>query len=158
MAQILIADSNPGTAAYLQAQLKKAGHSLTVVGNALDAWRAIGRTGYDAMITDVSMPGIDGFVLAQRALQENPSTQIIFLTGFAAVSMDTVATPAFAPKPFTSRPFHISDMSRQMRRLLGQGYQIFDNDEEVSPTGDGKVIYADFTTRMQERDAATAQV
>src|SRR5437762_8259287 len=106
MARILIAEHNKTTASYLMAALKKAGNSVEMVDNCLDAWRASSKESFDILMVDVVMPGIDGFVLAQKALQDNPTLQVIFITGFAGVVMDTQATPPYAPAPITMRPFH----------------------------------------------------
>ena len=120
MAKILIAENSQTTQDFIKNALKRYGHKIDTVANSLDAWRATGREYYDIMIVNVMMPGIDGFVLAQKALQENPDIQIIFVTGFAAVAMDTYATPAYAPVPMTSRPFHIREIAQRVRYLMGE--------------------------------------
>jgi two-component system, cell cycle response regulator CpdR len=141
MARILVAEHNNTTASYLRDALKKAGNSVDVVDNCLDAWRVSSQDCYDILLVDVVMPGIDGFILAQKALQENPELQIIFLTGFAGVAMDTYATPAYAPAPITTRPFHLKDIVSRVRYLMGQGglpsYQ-------PQQDANNNVIYADF--------------
>jgi len=141
MARILVAEHNNTTASYLHDALKKAGNSVDVVDNCLDAWRVSSQDCYDILLVDVVMPGIDGFILAQKALQENPELQIIFLTGFAGVAMDTYATPAYAPAPITTRPFHLKDIVSRVRYLMGQGglpsYQ-------PQHDANNNVIYADF--------------
>jgi two-component system cell cycle response regulator CpdR len=142
MARILIAENNDTVSAYLLAALKKGGHKIDVASNSLDAWRAIGTGGYDALLVNVVMPGVDGFVLAQKAIAENHNTQIIFITGFAAVAMDSRGTPAYAPAPFTSRPFHLSQISRRLGALMHGGFY-----EAASEQSTGTVIYADFAAR-----------
>jgi len=117
MARILVAEHNRTTSAYLHAALKKAGNTVDVVDNCLDAWRVSSDDRYDILLVDVVMPGIDGFILAQKALQENPELQIIFVTGFAGVAMDTYATPAYAPAPITTRPFHLKDIVSRVRPI-----------------------------------------
>lgn len=119
MAKILIAEHNTTTANYLTRTLKKAGHTLQIADNSLDAWRASNREAFDVLMIDIVMPGIDSFVLAQKALQENPDLQIIFVTGFAAVAMDTYSTPAYAPAPITTSAFHLSqgDFNARIRYL-----------------------------------------
>ena len=142
MTRILVAEHNKTTSAYLYNALKKAGNSVDVVDNCLDAWRVSSNDCYDILVVDVVMPGIDGFILAQKALQENPELQIIFVTGFAGVAMDTYATPAYAPAPITTRPFHLKDIVSRVRYLMGQGglpsYQ-------PQPAGNpDNVVYANF--------------
>ncbi|MDD9901455.1 MAG: response regulator [Alphaproteobacteria bacterium] len=148
MAKILIVEDNQTTLEYLYKSLKKDGHAVISQDNSLDAWRATNADVFDIMIIDVAMPGIDGFVLAQKALQENPSLDIIFITGFAAVAMDTYATPAYAPSPVTTRPFHLTQMAARIRHLMGHGGL-----PQTAETGDGTVIYADFANSKSEHQA-----
>ncbi|MDI1228795.1 MAG: response regulator [bacterium] len=141
MAKILIAEHNSTTAAYLTASLKKAGNTVESVDNCLDAWRVSSRDTYDVLLVNVVMPGIDGFVLAQKALQDNPGLQVIFITGFAGVAMDTHATPAYAPAPVTTRPFHLKEIATRVRYLMGQGSLPL---KAPMASADSNIIYADF--------------
>ncbi len=141
MAKILIAEHNSTTAAYLTASLKKAGNTVESVDNCLDAWRVSSRDTYDVLLVNVVMPGIDGFVLAQKALQDNPGLQVIFITGFAGVAMDTHATPAYAPAPVTTRPFHLKEIATRVRYLMGQGSLPL---KTPMQSADSNIIYADF--------------
>jgi two-component system cell cycle response regulator CpdR len=141
MARILIAEHNQSTASYLYGTLRKAGNSVEIVDNCLDAWRVSSKDTFDVLLVDVVMPGIDGFVLAQKALQDNPGLQVIFITGFAGVAMDTHATPAYAPAPVTTRPFHLREIVGRVRYLMGQGSLPF---KTSAPSNEGQIIYADF--------------
>src|SRR4051812_21538774 len=141
MAKVLIAEHNQTLSSYLAASLKKAGHFIEIADNYLDAWRASSQDAFDVLMVDVVMPGIDGFVLAQKILQDNPGMQVIFITGFAGVAMDTQATPVYAPAPITMRPFHLRESASRIRYLLGHG--VLPSAE--SSTGEGRVVYADFT-------------
>ncbi|MEZ0261302.1 MAG: response regulator [Alphaproteobacteria bacterium] len=144
MARVLIAEHNETTAAYLYNALKKAGNTVDTVDNCLDAWRVSSKDAYDVLLVNVVMPGIDGFVLAQKALQDNPGLQVIFITGFAGVAMDTHATPAYAPAPVTTRPFHLKEIVNRVRYLMGQGTLPYKT-QTTAP--DGNIIYADFAQK-----------
>lgn len=146
MAKVLIAEHNQTLSSYLAASLKKAGHGVQVVDNYLDAWRSSSQESFDVLMVDVVMPGIDGFVLAQKILQDNPGMQVIFITGFAGVAMDTQATPVYAPAPITMRPFHLRESASRIRYLMGHGALPVTD----ANTGEGRVVYADFTARAEE--------
>jgi len=144
MARILVAEHNPTTSAYLQSALKKAGHQVEHADNCLDAWRTSASADYDVMLLDVVMPGIDSFVLAQRAMQENPQLQIIFITGFAGVAMDSFTQPTYLP--ITTRPFHLKDIASRVRYILGQGN--LPMTVHAPGATAGRVIYADFAAKQ----------
>lgn len=149
MARILIAEHNRTTAIFLGKTLRRQGHHVETVDNGLDTWRLCTHETYDILLVDITMPGIDGFVLAQKALQENPLLQVVFVTGFAAVAMDTFSTPAYAPAPVTTRPFHLKEIGMHLRCLLGQGYLPL-RGNKTRRTGGNSVIYADFTAKKEQ--------
>ena len=151
MARILIAEHTTTTAEYLYNTLKKAGNTVEMVDNCLDAWRVSSRDAYDVLLVNVVMPGIDGFVLAQKALQDNPGLQVIFITGFAGVAMDTHATPAYAPAPVTTRPFHLKEVASRVRYLMGQGSLPL---KAPQSGAEGNIIYADFAQAKEARQKA----
>lgn len=142
MAHILVAEHNQTTAAYLATTLKKAGHSVVTADNCLDAWRISSKENFDILLVDIVMPGVDGFVLAQKVLQDNPELQVVFITGFAGIAMDIQATPAYAPAPITTRPFHLSEIAGRVRYLMGQGS--LPSKASSAATTEGNVVYADF--------------
>jgi two-component system cell cycle response regulator CpdR len=151
MARILIAEHNQTTADYLYVTLKKAGYDVEAIDNSLDAWRMTSREVFDVLMVDIAMPGIDGFILSQKALQENPSLQIIFITGFAGVAMDTYATPPYAPAPITTRPFHLRDIVGRIRYMMGYGNLPVTNNVQTS--GANNVVYANFLQKGSDQQA-----
>lgn len=146
MSRILIAEHNSEVSSFLKKQLRTSQHKIDVKTKSTDAWKAISTADYDVLMIDVVMPGIDGFTMAQKALQENPGLQIIFITGFAAVAMDTYNTPTYAPRPMTSKPFHLRDISQRVRFYLGESDLPYDNfyTGQNDAVSQDNVIYARF--------------
>ena len=145
MSRILIAEHNSAVSNFLQKQLRPGYHKIDVMKKSTEAWKAISAEDYDVLMIDIVMPGIDGFTLAQRALQINPCVQIIFITGFAAVAMDTYNTPIYAPRPMTSKPFHLRDISQRIRFYLGEPDFPYDNFYgHQDPLAQDNVIYDRF--------------
>jgi two-component system CheB/CheR fusion protein len=82
---VLIVDDTPDIALMLACFLEKAGYRARPVfsaGEALDAARS---ERFDVIISDIGLPGMDGYELAKelRALREYVSTPLIAVTGFA---------------------------------------------------------------------------
>ena len=63
------------------------------------------------------MPRMDGIELARRASELDPDLKIMFITGFAAV---TLSTSSEAPNDarVLSKPFHLKDLVDEVERLL----------------------------------------
>ena len=144
MAKVLIVEHDDTIAAWLSTEMKKAGHKITHVADSLSAWRALGQNDFDVIAMDIMVPGIESFVLAQRALQENPATQVIFITGFMGVAMDTYGTPAYAPAPVTLPPFHLKHINSRVHYLMYGGAH---EDLHAPRPANSAVIHADFGAR-----------
>ncbi|MEP6888650.1 MAG: response regulator, partial [Nitrospirales bacterium] len=82
----------------------------------------IGQTDYDAVVSDVKMPGMDGFQLMERVLTIRPTTSTLLVTGHGDHDMGVKALNAgayaFIPKPI-DREFFVAWLKRaiQLRQL-----------------------------------------
>ena len=145
MSRILIAAHSNAVSKFIQKQLRTGHHQIDVKSNSADAWKAMNNAEYDVMMIDIVMPGVDGFTMAQKALKTNPGLQIIFITGFAAVAMDTYNTPTYAPRPMTSKPFHLKDITKRVSFYLGEADLPFENIyAKQDALAQDNVIYARF--------------
>ena len=64
------------------------------------------------------MPEMDGIELARRAAELDPDIKIMFITGFAAVALNSDST---APKnaKVLSKPFHLRDLVNEVQQDAG---------------------------------------
>ncbi|HEX2164048.1 MAG TPA: ATP-binding protein, partial [Thermoanaerobaculia bacterium] len=106
--RILVADDNADMRAYL-ARLLGERWSVETVGDGLAAWEAIRRAPPDLVVTDVMMPGLDGFELLHR-LREDERTRavpVIVLSARAGEESRVEGLDAGADdylvKPFSAR-------------------------------------------------------
>ena len=70
----------------------------------------------DLIISDVVMPGLDGIELARRAAKEQPGIKVMFITGFAAVSLRASREQPHAK--VLSKPFHLRDLVLEVERVF----------------------------------------
>ena len=121
---ILVAEDSPSIQYLIVATLQMAGHAVTVANNGLEAVEAFemaGRRGsgsfFDAVLMDLSMPGMDGLtaarVIRDRDRAMGGRLRIIALTAFA--------TPEYRAKcreagmdTFLSKPFDLDDVNRAL--------------------------------------------
>jgi signal transduction histidine kinase/DNA-binding response OmpR family regulator len=89
--RILLAEDNKINQKFAVALLERAGHSIDVVENGLQAVDAVRRNSYDVILMDAQMPELDGIGAAReiRALPGSKSTvPIIALTANAMTGAD----------------------------------------------------------------------
>ena len=73
---ILVVDDNPDKLLLLESALKLAGYRVTTATDGDEALAAIESYQPDLVITDVMMPRMNGYELAQR-IRSNPRTKFI---------------------------------------------------------------------------------
>lgn len=102
---------------FLERALQRAGHEVTAFANGQDAFERLQIEPFSLLLTDIVMPRMDGIELARRASELHPDLKIMFITGFAAVTLNNEHT---APKDarVLSKPFHLKDLVREVDRLL----------------------------------------
>jgi DNA-binding NarL/FixJ family response regulator len=77
---IILADDHPHVAEQLQRLLSDAFDVVSVVGHGEALVKAAARMKPDVIVTDISMPGLDGIKAAQEILVQQPSMAIVFVT------------------------------------------------------------------------------
>ena len=117
MARILLAEDDEDLRRFLVSALEKAGHAVTSFGEGASAYEEIKQETFDLLLTDIVMPEMDGIELARRAAELDPALKIMFITGFAAVVLNSDTA---APKDarVLSKPFHLKDLVREVDTLL----------------------------------------
>ncbi len=121
---LLIVDDDP---VMLQAfsgmvELRLEGVTIHTCESGSEALKRIGETDYDAIVSDVRMPGMDGFQLMERVFKIRPTTPTLLVTGHGDHDMGVKALNAgayaFIPKPI-DRDFFLAWLKRaiQLRQL-----------------------------------------
>jgi len=104
---------------YLTRALEKSGYAVTSVGSGATALPLLESESFDLLLTDIVMPEMDGIELAQRAATLAPAMRVMFITGFAAVTLK--AGKALPQAKVLSKPFHLRDLVMEVDRMFEMG-------------------------------------
>jgi two-component system cell cycle response regulator CpdR len=116
MARILLAEDDTSMREYLQRALQRVGYEVAAVGCGTEAMPLLETERFDLLLTDIVMPEMDGIELAQRCAEISPRTRVMFITGFAAV---TLKASREAPRAkMLSKPFHLNDLVLEVERIF----------------------------------------
>ena len=118
---ILLVDDDPKVAFMLTRILERLGYTVTCFTSstdALDAYAASPDT-YDLVITDYTMPDMDGFELARRICGIDPVQPVLLCTGLGD-HIDTKQEAARYVSGFLSKPVEIVQLSALIRKNLDQ--------------------------------------
>ncbi|MFY9351933.1 MAG: response regulator [Sphingobium sp.] len=117
MVRILLAEDDESMRTYLARALDRSGYEVVAVSTGAEALPHIGSDRFDLLLTDIVMPEMDGIELAQHAAQVAPDMRIMFITGFAAVTLK--AGKAVPQAKVLSKPFHLRDLVLEVERMFG---------------------------------------
>ena len=78
--RLLLAEDHTETAELLCALLQPEFEVIAQVHDGYSLVKAAERLSPDVIVSDISMPGLDGIVAATEILRESPATRIVFVT------------------------------------------------------------------------------
>jgi len=116
MLRILLAEDDQVMREYLTRALQRSGYAVTAVDRGTAAIPLLETETFDLLLTDIVMPEMDGIELAQRAGEMCRDLRVMFITGFAAVTLKAGKTMPQAR--VLSKPFHLRDLVAEVDRLF----------------------------------------
>lgn len=114
--RILLAEDDEAMRTYLERALTNAGYQVRSVDRGTDALPLLEKETFDLLLSDIVMPEMDGIELAQRCGEVSPRTKVMFITGFAAVSLRASREQPHAK--VLSKPFHLRDLVLEVERVF----------------------------------------
>ena len=116
MIRILLAEDEEAMRTYLARALENAGYEVVAVDRGTEAVPLLESQPFDLLLSDIVMPEMDGIELAQHCARISPATKVMFITGFAAV---TLKANREAPQArVLSKPFHLKDLVAEVDRMF----------------------------------------
>lgn len=115
MKRILLAEDEDAMRGYLTRALENAGYEVVAVDRGTAALPFLEEQHFDLLLSDIVMPEMDGIELAQRCGEISPSTKVMFITGFAAVSLRASRETRAS---VLSKPFHLRDLVLEVERTF----------------------------------------
>jgi two-component system cell cycle response regulator CpdR len=119
--RILLAEDEDAMRTYLARALENAGYSVVAVDRGTEALPLLEAEHFDLLLSDIVMPEMDGIELAQRCNEVSPATKVMFITGFAAVTLKASREQPRAK--VLSKPFHLKDLVMEVDRVFEEQAQ-----------------------------------
>lgn len=115
--RILLCDDEPLLRATLGDDLEDAGHAVELASNGDEALTRIKQVRFDAVVTDLAMPGTDG--MAVLAAARARGMDVVMITGHGSVNtaVEAIRAGAF---DFLEKPFVGAALVRVMERIEQQ--------------------------------------
>jgi two-component system OmpR family response regulator len=116
-ARLLVVDDEPNIVELLEASLRFHGFEVTTCGDGTTALSLAKSLKPDLMVTDVMMPGLNGFELVRSLRADGYQFPVLFLTAKDAVD-DRVTGLTIGGDDYIVKPFSLSEVVARIRTVL----------------------------------------
>jgi diguanylate cyclase (GGDEF)-like protein len=115
--KILVVDDEEPMRKLIVSLLSTKGHQCVTASNGLEALDKIMEAKYDALITDIVMPEMDGLALTKELSKHYQSLPVMIMTGHAdEYSAETAI--ASGAREFISKPFSITEFIIRFDKMM----------------------------------------
>ena len=117
MATLLIADDEKNIRSGLQMAFEDEGYQVLTASDGNEAWEKLQKNIVDLVITDLRMPGMDGYELLKRISSSYPTLPVIVLTGHGTIET-AVETMRDGAIDFFTKPVDIDKLALVVRKSI----------------------------------------
>jgi DNA-binding NtrC family response regulator len=102
---ILLVEDSPEVSLITVEYLQELGHQAVAVVDAELALEQVAQRAFDAVMTDVSLPGMSGIELAKELVKKYPKLPVVISSGYGALNAEflmgnTQTNVMVLPKPY----------------------------------------------------------
>ena len=146
-AALLLVDDDAPIRRMLERTLTAEGYEVVAAADGGAALAAVERNLPDAIVLDVSMPGMDGLAVTRRLRAKGLRVPILLLTARDAVHERVAGLDAGADD-YLVKPFDVDELSARVRALLRRN----------APAATEQLAFADLTLELETGTARRAGV
>ena len=134
MEQLLIIEDETRLADILQDWFTDKGFKVTVCNDGISGYETALKKSYDAIISDVMLPGMDGFTLVKKLRDMKVRTPVIMLTARVELQDKLQGFDAGA-EDYLTKPFEIEELDARIKVLLRKNGKTIRTDSIDNLTG-----------------------
>ena len=109
--KILIVDDELNIRRILQMAFEKIGHQVSVAEDAHNALQLLESNSFDLVITDVTMPGMNGYELQKIVHENQPDVPVIIMTAYGTIPQ-AVAAIRNGAFEYVTKPFDLDQLKK----------------------------------------------
>jgi two-component system, response regulator FlrC len=130
--RVLVVDDDPGMRDGMAMSLKRSGFFAEQARGGEEALRMVRPGAYDAVVTDLRMPGMDGLQLTARLKAIDPGLPVLLITAFGSLdsAREAMRLGAF---DFLSKPFSPEELITALNKALKSESHLKAEDASEAP-------------------------
>jgi DNA-binding NtrC family response regulator len=117
--RVLVVDDRAEMAEMIADDLCQRGYVGVAMSSGREALRRLATERFDALVTDLGMPEVDGLALLRASMDLDPSRPVIMMTAYTTLESVVEATGGGAYH-YLPKPFRLEALFRLIQRALGR--------------------------------------
>lgn len=119
---LLLVEDDPHLREGFANMLRKRGYQVLVASEAQQALQLLEEHSepIHLLMTDVIMPGLNGFELAKRAAAKRGGLRVLYMSGYTSDALETSGTVLTDEMDFIQKPFTASELLRKLGEIFSR--------------------------------------
>jgi len=115
--KIVVIDDDPSLRRVLEYNLQEEGYDVCAAASGEEGVRIFADVNPDLVITDLKMPGMDGFSVLREVRERSPDTLVIIITAYGAIET-AVEAMKLGAYDYVTKPFNRDELKLVVRKAL----------------------------------------
>jgi two-component system response regulator PilR (NtrC family) len=124
--KILVVDDEKSMCEFLEIMLKKEGYEVKSTTSGEEALELLDKNLYSMVLTDVKMPGVNGFEVLRKTKEVSPDTVVIMITAYGSPEGAVTAIKEGA-YDYVTKPFRVEEVKLTIKKSLERSNLIREN-------------------------------
>ena len=124
--KILIVDDEKLMRVSLEDKLIKEGYVVNSLSNAVEGVKLLQSTNFDAVITDLRLPKMDGIEFLREIKKASPDTVVVIMTAYGSIENAVTAMKEGA-YDYVTKPFFLEELTIKLQKALKHKDTIAEN-------------------------------
>jgi two-component system OmpR family response regulator len=118
--RVLVVEDEPRMAALLRRSLQEEGYRVDIAGDGDGGLRQAGEENYDAILLDLTLPGLDGVGVCAALRAAGIWTPVVMITARHQVG-DRIRGLDAGADDYLTKPFSVGELTARLRAVLRRG-------------------------------------
>lgn len=114
--KILLVEDSPEVSLITVEYLAELGHEPVAVADAEVALLRVAAEHFDAIMTDVSLPGMSGIDLAKELVRRHPRLPVVIASGYGTLNVETLLGQKQAHVVALQKPYDMASLEKTLAR------------------------------------------
>jgi len=112
--EILLVEDSPEVSLITVEYLQELGHQAVAVGDAELALEQVAQRTFDAVMTDVSLPGMSGIDLAKELVKRYPKLPVVISSGYGSLDVEFLIGHAQSSVMLLPKPYDLDMLEKTL--------------------------------------------